>query len=361
MAFVISDRVKEISTTAGVSDLVMDGALGGFQTFSDGIGNGNSTYYAIENFTRWEVGIGVYTSSTNTLSRDTILSSSNSDSKIVLDGVSHVFSTYPAGKSFIVDANGVASGVSPGYTGIAFPDGSIQSAAVYLSGVGINGTIPFWDGTYSFTYDEDFKWDADSRTLINNQTTELTPSTGVPLTLTRQNAGNLFHAYVDNSWDRTIGLYLSSASGPTWKLGLKSSPSSETAEPDQGYAFGNNGSVGMYAASDTNFLVNYLDGFWINHKGASLFNVDRAEGTIVENEVSATTAFSVKGAVAQVSNLQEWQKSDGTVLTSINSSGAMVFDQKIVDSNAPNSSLYYSSTQNKLVFKDDGGVVNSLY
>lgn len=31
------------------------------------------------------------------------------------------------------------------------------------------------------------------------------------------------------------------------------------------------------------------------------------------------------------------------------------------DADAPNNSIYYSSTQNNLVYKDSGGVVNNLY
>jgi hypothetical protein len=357
MAFVLSDRVKETSTSTGYSDLLLGGAFGGFQTFGLGVGDGNSTYYAIENSTRWEVGIGTYTSSTNTLSRDTVLASSSSDEKIYLDGVSYVFVTYPAGKAFILNPDGVATGIS-GHTGIAFPDGTTQTTAVYLSGVGFDGTIPFWDGTHSFTYDADLKWDSSSQTLINNQGTELSPTTKLPLKLTRTNAGNLFHAYVDNGWDRTVGLHLTDTSGPTWKLGLKSGPSSDTAAPDQGYVFGNNGSAGMYPASDTYFLMNYLDGFWVNHKGASMLNIDRAEGFNVDNNLPAVTAFTVKGAITQASNLQEWQRSDGTIMSSIDSSGVLVLNKQMTDNNAPNSSFYYSSDGGKLAFKSAAGSVS---
>jgi hypothetical protein len=290
MSFVISDRVKEISTTTGVSDLVMDGALGGFQTFNDGVGNGNLTYYSIENSTRWEVGVGTYTSSTSTLSRDTVLSSSNSDNKIVLDGVSRVFSTYPAGKAFIIDNNGLASGVTPGYAGIAFPDGSTQTSAA-------SATV--------------------------GSALELSPSEGVPLTIKKANGGNMFHAYVDNAWDRTIGLHLDSSSGPTWKLGLKSSPASETAEPDQGYVFGNNGSAGMYATSDTSFLVNYLDGFWITHQDNTMLNVGRVAGMVLYGSSASAVGVTVKGAVSQSANLQQWTNSSDTVLASISSAGAI--------------------------------------
>jgi len=46
-----------------------------------------------------EVGLGTYTSSGTTLSRDTILESSNSGNAITLSGTSNVFVTYPAEKS----------------------------------------------------------------------------------------------------------------------------------------------------------------------------------------------------------------------------------------------------------------------
>ena len=91
MALVISDRVKETSITSGTGSITLGGAFGGFQSFLAAVGDGNQTYYVIENDARWEVGIGAYTSSGNTLSRDTVLASSSSGSKITLDGVSFVF------------------------------------------------------------------------------------------------------------------------------------------------------------------------------------------------------------------------------------------------------------------------------
>ena len=116
MALVVADRVKETTVTAGTGSVTLKGAYGGFQTFSSAIGDGNTTYYTIENFTRWEVGIGTYTSSSNTLSRDTILTSSNSNEKIVLDGISTVFVTYPANKALVLDANNGITGFSPSYS-----------------------------------------------------------------------------------------------------------------------------------------------------------------------------------------------------------------------------------------------------
>ena len=87
----LADRVKQTSLTEGTGAITFNGTFGSFQPFSV-IGNGNTTYYTIENGSNFEVGIGTYTSSTNSLSRDTILDSSNNGQKINLVGLSIVFS-----------------------------------------------------------------------------------------------------------------------------------------------------------------------------------------------------------------------------------------------------------------------------
>ena len=109
MAFAINDRVKETSTTTGTGTLNLGGAATNFETFVAGIGDGNVTYYAIVHATEeeWEVGIGTVTdASTDTLSRTTILSSSNSDSAVSFSaGSKTVFCTMPATKIAYADNN----------------------------------------------------------------------------------------------------------------------------------------------------------------------------------------------------------------------------------------------------------------
>tara|TARA_B100000029_G_scaffold512340_1_gene608687 strand:- start:11 stop:1756 length:1746 start_codon:yes stop_codon:yes gene_type:complete len=107
MGLVIADRVKETTTTTGTGTINLAGADTGFQTFVAGIGSGNTCYYTITSGNDWEVGLGTVTdASPDTLSRTTILSSSNSDSAINLSGTSTVFCTYPALKSVHLDASG---------------------------------------------------------------------------------------------------------------------------------------------------------------------------------------------------------------------------------------------------------------
>ena len=68
---VLADRVKESSITEGnVHYIVLNDTFGGFQSFAEGIGDGNTTYYTIENNDEFEIGVGVYDFATNTLTRD---------------------------------------------------------------------------------------------------------------------------------------------------------------------------------------------------------------------------------------------------------------------------------------------------
>ena len=110
MALVINDRVKETSTTTGTGTFNLAGAETGYESFVSGVGTGNTTYYAIElnSANQWEVGIGTVTSgSPDTLSRDTIISSSNSDAAVTFSsGTKNVFCTLPAKKTIspVMDA-----------------------------------------------------------------------------------------------------------------------------------------------------------------------------------------------------------------------------------------------------------------
>lgn len=103
MAFVLADRVRETTTTTGTGSVTLAGAVTGFQTFA-AIGNANITYYTIagQGTSEWEVGIGTYTASGTTLSRDTVLASSNSGSLVNFSaGTKDVFCDYPAGRAVI--------------------------------------------------------------------------------------------------------------------------------------------------------------------------------------------------------------------------------------------------------------------
>jgi hypothetical protein len=110
MAFVINDRVKETTSTTGTGTLDLSGAPIGFESFVSGIGTGNSTFYCIAGGSQFEVGIGTVTDATpDTLSRATVLSSSNADTLVNFSaGTKDVFCTLPASRALFTDISGNA-------------------------------------------------------------------------------------------------------------------------------------------------------------------------------------------------------------------------------------------------------------
>ncbi|MFO0157939.1 MAG: hypothetical protein ACK51V_02745, partial [bacterium] len=118
MPQVVADRVLETTTTTGTGTITLGGAVTGYQSFA-AIGNANTCMYAIEdrNTGAWEVGIGTYTSSGTTLSRTTILASSNAGSAVSFAaGTKYVFATLAASK------------IAPGKETIWVPAGAMTRA-----------------------------------------------------------------------------------------------------------------------------------------------------------------------------------------------------------------------------------------
>ena len=139
----LANRVKESSTTTGSGTITLGGATGAYQTFSNALSNGDTTYYTVVNGDNWEVGLGIYSS--NTLTRDAVLSSSNSNNKINLNGSSSVFIAYPSEKSVYKDQNNqVVAGSSGIILGVGIPSNVSNvlynvSGTLYFNGSGLAG------------------------------------------------------------------------------------------------------------------------------------------------------------------------------------------------------------------------------
>jgi len=110
MALVINNRVRETTSTTGTGAVTLGGAVGGFQTFAAGIGNDNTTYYAISinSENEWEVGLGTLSADSSTLARtNPPLESSNGDALVDFSaGSKEVFCTLPSEKALYLDASG---------------------------------------------------------------------------------------------------------------------------------------------------------------------------------------------------------------------------------------------------------------
>lgn len=97
------DRIMATSTTTGTGTYTLGSAIAGYQAWSV-LGDGNSAYYVAEDVNAngvptgdWEVGIGTYATSGTTLTRDTVLASSNAGSAVSwAAGTRRVSLTVPA-------------------------------------------------------------------------------------------------------------------------------------------------------------------------------------------------------------------------------------------------------------------------
>ena len=143
MALVINDRVKETTTTTGTGAVSLAGAVTGFETFAAGVGNSNTTYYAIVHQTaaEFEVGLGTLDGDSSDLTRTTVISSSNSDSAVdFAAGTKDVFCTIPASKLIFEDANNDATiGRNLTVTGDLTVSGDDITMATNTSGAALIG------------------------------------------------------------------------------------------------------------------------------------------------------------------------------------------------------------------------------
>ena len=161
MALVLNNRVRETTSTTGTGAVTLGGAVGGFQTFAAGIGNDNTTYYAISINTEneWEVGLGTLNSDSSTLTRTTVLESSNSDAAVdFAAGSKEVFCTLPSEKAVYLDADGDPVGV----TGSAITD-ETKTFSNY-SNITASRTLTLSSGTNymligAITVDDTYTWD----------------------------------------------------------------------------------------------------------------------------------------------------------------------------------------------------------
>lgn len=200
MALVVKDRVRETSTTTGTGTFTLAGAATGFQTFSSAVGNGNTTYYTITNNTEWEVGLGTYTSSGNTLSRDTILASSTGSKINFPAGTKDVFVTYPADKAVTTDAIGTIA--SQNSNNVSITGGSIAVTADPTTALQV-ATKQYVDAAISGLHVHDAVAAATTAALSGTVTYD-NGASGVGATLTLGTALTVLDGYTLVNGDRVL-------------------------------------------------------------------------------------------------------------------------------------------------------------
>jgi hypothetical protein len=156
MALALYDRVQQTGTANTTVSFTLSGSVTGFQSFAV-IGNTNTTYYsAFDPAGNWEVGVGTYSTTGPTLTRTTIISSSNSNAAVTFSGTVNVFVTYPANRSVNLDqstntayapqlasSNGLVLNNMTIATSYSIPSGYSASSTGPISvSSGISVTIP---------------------------------------------------------------------------------------------------------------------------------------------------------------------------------------------------------------------------
>tara|TARA_B100001057_G_scaffold12051_2_gene11418 strand:+ start:14727 stop:15911 length:1185 start_codon:yes stop_codon:yes gene_type:complete len=307
MALVLNDRVKETTTTTGTGTVNLAGAEIGFEGFVAGIGNSNTCYYTIahQSANEFEVGLGTVTdASPDTLSRTTIISSSNSDSAVNFSaGTKDVFCTLPASKAVFEDASdNIVLGAAPTVTN-ASGDLTFDVVGSIILDADNNGEVSFQDaGTEIgkiFNSSSDFAFEAgvQDKDIIfkgNDGGTGITA-----LTLDMSAAG----AATFNSSVTHKGSTASSASNfiSSWN---------STGQSYYGYLYADSGGTGIFSHSSAAiqegiYFQNSTDKTIFYNQGAARGQIDGSGNVIFVGNITAygsTSDIRLKENIEIISN-----------------------------------------------------------
>ena len=165
MSLVVADRVKDVTTSVGTGTVTLSGSPPtGFQSFA-AVGDGNTTYYTISGGSQWEVGIGTYTASGTTLSRNTVLSSSSAGALVdFAAGTKDVFVTLPSQRSY-----GIPFSTQSANYAASFNEGILANT----SGGAFTVTLPASPvaGTQVIVADAANTWGTNNLTVARNGST----------------------------------------------------------------------------------------------------------------------------------------------------------------------------------------------
>ena len=369
MPLIVADRVKETTATTGTGTVNLGGAASGFIGFVAGIGNGNTCYYSIVGATEWEVGIGTVTdAATDTLSRTTVLSSSNANALVNFSaGTKDVFVTIPA--SFFLTAATAGSILFAGAAGVPQQDnanlfwddtnnrlGLGRSDPAYVLDIKKVGHTDTFSGPGDLVYrmvDNDSSGGRDSNLNLYHQ---YFPSQGIDIYSflnTNGFAGGVNFSLGFGSLYASNFLFI--------KGGGISFDNITTYFNQQGtnrLAVALNGANGSFnitrpGGDDTNLQFTPSSGLRIQayYESRTLLQTSQAlGGTILTPLTETDRPLIVRGYAGQTADLTQWQNSALAVLAKVAFDG-VIFPLQAVTASAPVyvlGGMYFDTTLNKL-------------
>lgn len=141
MTLILANRVKEVTLTEGIGDILLFEPVNGFKSFQNTFSDGDCCYYTIESQVGglWEVGLGFYISRTNSIRRQEVFSSSANNGLVsFIEGTKHIFITYPSEKSVYLDQNNhiVGNLATQTFSGLLSPDDKQHIDTLYATNSG---------------------------------------------------------------------------------------------------------------------------------------------------------------------------------------------------------------------------------
>ena len=300
MALALNDRVQQQGTANTTVSFTLTGSVLGFQSFAV-VGNGNTTYYsATDTSGNWEVGIGTYSTTGPTLTRTTILSSSNSGSAVTFSGTVNVWVTYPAEKSVNQNASGSVNILT-----------NVPNTSTNV------GTLNVGDGTYNFAQLGQLATFASAEPVVNTVTVQNTSSSNTAYSSIQVGANNY-----------TSGYFLElGTNSSAYSYSAAGYPNNSVNQPNVNYIESNMADLGIvtWNANNIHFIQNastvtkdsmtlYASG------GVSLGgNPDPGLGALYANNVylGFNTITAAAGTTVLTNASAGWQQIVGTTTQTI--------------------------------------------
>jgi hypothetical protein len=325
----LADRVRETSVTTGTGTLTLDGAVSGYRTFSTAFGNGASVYYVITSAADWEIGIG--TTGAGTLSRDTVLSSTNSNNKLdLVAGTKEVFCAYVGSRA--VTTSDAATLTNKTISGADNTLSNIGNASLTNSSVTVNGTSISLGASGTVTADAGT---LTGNTLASGVTASSLTSVGTlaSLTITGDLTVDTSSLKVDSTNNR-VGIVTASPSHPLHVVGT--SYLQQVIERATVSATAATGTINYDALTQAVlFYTSNASGNWtLNLRGSSTVTMN----TLLAVNDSITLTFLVtQGATPYYASAHQidgssvtpkWQ--GGTAPTAGNASGIDIYTYTVI-------------------------------